>query len=301
MDQADKATLRLAIGTGLATLVAYGLALSTPFMVCLMAMVVLSGSGAPLPLVKGAVLAGVLAVVLGAGVLMVPVLEHYALAGVMLTTALLYALFFTRARVANPLTTNPLSPVTTIGVVAITLIPALGVADQALAFGVINGLVVGLLIGLLVNVASHALFPDPPGKTGAKPTASVLDPETARWMALRATVVVMPMVLLALTNPSFYVATIMKTVALAQQASTLSARSAGKILIGSTLAGAAMALAVWIGLSMRPNLWMLMLWLMAVDPLGRRQAVRRPAIVVAACVLEGRPDHDDDPLRSGDR
>ena len=129
----------------------------------------------------------------------------------MLTTALLYALFFTRARIANPLTTNPLSPVTTIGVVAITLIPALGVAEQALAFGVINGLVVGLLIGLLVNVASHALFPDPPGKTGAKPTPSLLDPQTARWMALRATVVVMPMVLLALTNPSFYVATIMRT------------------------------------------------------------------------------------------
>ena len=124
MDQADKATLRLAIGTGLATLVAYGLALSTPFMVCLMAMVVLSGPGAPLPLLKGVALAGILAVVLGAGVLMVPILEHYALAGVMLTTALLYALFFTRARVANPLTTNPLSPVTTIGVVAITLIPS---------------------------------------------------------------------------------------------------------------------------------------------------------------------------------
>ena len=264
MDQADKATLRLAIGTGFATLVAYGLALSTPFMVCLMAMVVLSGPGAPLPLLKGVVLAGILAAVLAAGVLMVPVLEHYALAGVMLTTALLYALFFTRARVSNPLTTNPLSPVTTIGVVAITLIPVLGVAEQALAFGVINGLVVGLLIGLLVNVASHALFPDPPGQTGAAPTPSQLDPRTARWLALRATVVVMPMFLLALTNPSFYVATIMKTVAIAQQASTLSARSAGKILIGSTLMGAAMALAIWIGLSMRPNLWMLMLWLMAV-------------------------------------
>jgi len=264
MDQADKATLRLAIGLGLTTLVAYGLAISAPFMVCLMAIVVLTGPGAPLPLLKGAVFAGVLATVLAAGVLMVPVLEHYALAGVMLTTALLYALFFTRARVANPLTTNPLSPVTTIGVVAITLIPALGVAEQALAFGVINGLVIGLLIGLLVNVASHALFPDPPGRTGATPTPSLLDPNTARWMALRATVVVMPMVLLALTNPSFYVATIMKTVALAQQASTLSARSAGKILVGSTLTGAAMALAVWIGLSMRPNLWMLMLWLMAV-------------------------------------
>jgi hypothetical protein len=68
MDQADKATLRLAIGTGLATLVAYGFALSMPFMVCLIAMVVLSGSGPPPPLLKGVVLAGVLAIVLGAGV-----------------------------------------------------------------------------------------------------------------------------------------------------------------------------------------------------------------------------------------
>jgi hypothetical protein len=195
---------------------------------------------------------------------MVPILEHYAMAGVMLTTALLYALFFTRARIANPLTTNPLSPMTTIGVVAVTLIPALGVAEQALAFGVINALVAGLLIGLLVNVASHALFPNPPGTSGAKPTGGLLDPQTARWMALRATVVVMPMYLLALTNPSFYAATVMKTVALAQQASTLSARSAGKILVGSTLAGAAMALAVWIGLSLHPNLWMLTLWLTAV-------------------------------------
>jgi hypothetical protein len=264
MNQADKATLRLAIGLGLATLVAYGLAISQPFMVCLMAIAVLSGSGPPLPLVKGAVVAGVIGLVLAAGVLMVPILEHYALAGVLLTTALLYALFFTRARVANPLTTNPLSPLTTIGVVAITLIPALGVAEQALAFGVINALVVGLFMGVLVNIASHALFPDPPGESGAKPAPGVLDPQTARWLALRATVVVMPMYLLALTNPSFYVATVMKTVTLAQQASTLSARSAGKILMGSTLAGAAMALAVWVGLSMHPNLWMLTLWLTAV-------------------------------------
>ena len=264
MEQADKATLRLGIGLGLTTLVAYGLAISQPFMVCLMAIAVLSGSGPPLPLVKGAVVAALVALVLAAGVLMVPILEHYALAGVMLTTALLYALFFTRARVANPLTTNPLSPLTTIGVVAITLIPALGVAEQALAFGVVSALAVGLLMGVLVNIASHALFPDPPGERGAKPTPGLLEPQTARWMALRATVVVMPMYLLALTNPSFYVATVMKTVTLAQQAGTLSARSAGKILMGSTLAGAAMALAIWIGLSMHPTLWMLALWLTAV-------------------------------------
>ena len=52
-------------------------------------------------------------------------------------------------------------------------------------------------------------------------------------------------------------------VALAQQASSVTARSAGKLIVGATLMGAGMAALVWLGLSLRPNLWMLMLWLMA--------------------------------------
>ena len=41
MSPGDKATLRLAIGLGLAVLVAYGLALAVPFVVCMMSVVVL--------------------------------------------------------------------------------------------------------------------------------------------------------------------------------------------------------------------------------------------------------------------
>ena len=73
----------------------------------------------------------------------------------------------------------------------------------------------------------------------------------------------MPVFVLALTNPSFYMAAVMKTVALAQQAGETDARSAGRELVGSTLVGAAIAAAVWTGLSIWPSLWMLMLWLMA--------------------------------------
>ena len=73
----------------------------------------------------------------------------------------------------------------------------------------------------------------------------------------------MPVFVLALTNPSFYLAAIMKTVALGQQAGSTSARSAGQELVGSTLMGAAIAAVVWFGLSLRPNLWMLMLWMVA--------------------------------------
>ena len=67
----------------------------------------------------------------------------------------------------------------------------------------------------------------------------------------------MPVFVLALINPAFYLAVIMKTVTVGQQADSTNARSAGRELVGSTLMGAFMATVVWGGLSLRPNLWML--------------------------------------------
>src|SRR5262245_30781254 len=134
MDHADKAVLRLGVGLGLSVLTAYGLALTAPFVICVMAVLLLCKPGPPIPFLKGAVMAVVIAALLVAGVLVVPLLEHYPVTGVMLTGALLYAVFFTGARSANPLTV--------ILVMAFTMIPVAGVADQALttvlsvAFGV---------------------------------------------------------------------------------------------------------------------------------------------------------------------
>jgi hypothetical protein len=93
--------------------------------------------------------------------------------------------------------------------------------------------------------------------------ASRPDRESARWIAWRGMLIVMPVFMLALTNPSFYMAAIMKTVALGQQAGETDARHAGRELVGSTLMGALIALVVWLGLSLWPSLWMLILWLMA--------------------------------------
>lgn len=255
MHRADKAVLRLAVGLGLAVLIAYGLALTAPFVVCVAAVLVLCKPGPPLPLLKGAIGALVIAALMAMGVLLVPILENYALAGVVLTGVLLYALFFSGVRNANPLTT--------ILVMAVTMIPVVGVVEQVLAFSVGVTLAVGIGTGVLVSGVSHALFPDPPLTAGDKAAPAAPSREEASWTALRATVVVMPVFVLALTNPSFYLAAIMKTVALGQQAGTTHARSAGQELVGSTLVGAAMAAAVWFGLQLRPNLWMLMLWMVA--------------------------------------
>ena len=104
MAPADKAALRLTVGLGVAALVAYGFALPMPFVVCVMAAILLSKPGPPMPLARGAATALVLAIMLTAGVLMVPVLENYALTGVLLTATVLYAVFYKGLRAANPVT-----------------------------------------------------------------------------------------------------------------------------------------------------------------------------------------------------
>ena len=289
MHPADKAALRLAIGLGLAVLVAYGLALPVPFVVCVMAVLVLCKPGPPLPLVKGAILALVFAALVAAGVVMVPLLEHYALAGVLLTAVVLYGIFYAGFIHGNPLTM--------ILVISFALIPVAGVADQALVGMLSLTLAVGILTGTLVSALATAFFPDPPAPAGQRAEAPVVSHETAGWIALRAVLIVMPVFVLALANPSLYLAAIMKTVALGQQAGETDARSAGRELVGSTLVGALMALAVWLGLSLWPSLWMLMLWLMAAAlwagsaMFGARASAWRPSFwsnaLITALILLG--------------
>jgi hypothetical protein len=255
MHRSDKAVLRLAIGLGLAVLISYGLALAAPFVVCVMTVLMLCKPGPPIPFGKGVVLALVVGALLVTGALMVPILQHYAVAGVLLTGVLLWVVFFSGARSANPLTIFM--------VVAVTIIPVAGVADQALVSKFAVAFVVGIATGILVSGLSHGLFPDAPAAGGMAAAPAPASAETASWDALRATLVVMPVFVVALTNPATYVPAVIKTVTLATQAGSTSARSAGQELVGSTLMGAFMAAFAWLGLSLWPNLWMLMLWLVA--------------------------------------
>jgi len=261
MNPGDKAALRLAIGLGLAVLVAYGLAMTLPFVACMMTVLLLCKPGPPIPFVKGMVLVVVVGGLLAAGVLMVPLLEHYAVAGVVLTGALLYAVYLAGARRANPLTV--------ILVIAFAAIPVAGVAEQALAAALGKAMAVGLGIGILVSGVSHAFFPDAtapapvPAGPAPPPSPVAVSAEAAHRAALQATLVIMPVFVLALNNPAAFLPAIMKSGALGQQAGSTGAGSAGRELVGSTFVSALMAAAVWLGLSLWPNLWMLILWMMA--------------------------------------
>ena len=125
--------------------------------------------------------------------------------------------------------------------------------------------------------------------------------EAAAWIALRATVIVMPVFVLALTNPSLYLAAIMKTVTLGQQAGETTARSAGKELVGSTLMGALVGACVWLGLSLLANLWMLALWLMAAALWCGSAMFGSAAHAFPTVLLEQCTDHGADPARPRDR
>ena len=75
----------------------------------------------------------------------------------------------------------------------------------------------------------------------------------------------MPVFMMALTNPAMYLQCVMKTVGMGQQAGATNARTAGRELVGSTLVGGVLAMLVWGGLTLQPNLWMFALWTAAVS------------------------------------
>jgi hypothetical protein len=212
--------------------------------------------------VKGVVFAMIVGVLLAAGVLMVPVLEHYPIPGVLVTAVLLHRVYLAGARAPGLPTAIP--------VIALAAIPVVGVAEQALAGALAVAVAVGLGTGVLVGTFSHALFPDTGPAAPAKAPTPV-DADAARRGALQATLVILPVFALALTNPAAWFAAILKSSALGQLPGAAHAGTAGRELVGSTLMGAAMAAVVWSGLSLCPTLWMLMLWMvLATLWAGRR-------------------------------
>ena len=265
MHNADRAVLRIGTGIGLATGICYGLALPMPHLGVIMAWVVLCRPGEPLGLKKGLAGGILLLGIMASGVLLVPLLTHYALAAVLLVGLLLY-LLMQQAMAGKGAAAMLL-------IMAITVIPVAGLIEQSLAIAIAQMMGLGILIGTLVNRMAHALFPPQP-VAGAAARAAPPPPEHPERLALRAVAMVLPVWLLALGNPAFYIPAMMKTVTLAQQSTSLNARQAGQELVLSTLMGALLAFALWLGLSLWPSLLMLVLILALMTLWLARRLVR---------------------------
>jgi hypothetical protein len=255
--------LRLSFGTALCLAASFGLALPIPFLAPMLALMMLAAMNRPLPFKASLGLILILMLTTGTGLLLIPLLRYYPFSGVLLVGLCLFLAFGYGLRGGNPL-------VATFLVVGLTLISSAGTAEFALALEVIVALVKGLFLAVTTLSISHWLFPDPASAPPAKPGPS-LTPSESSWLALRATLVVLPTFLLAMIDPASYLPIIMKAVSLGQQSCATSARSAGQELLGSTLLGGLMAILFWCALSLFVNLWMFFLWILLFGLLVARK------------------------------
>lgn len=254
MPVAARRVFRLSLTVALALAVGYGLGLPLPYLAPLFALFL---TAAPAPPLGAKGLLGLILVVLltlGVGLLLVPLLTYYPVVGVLLVAVGLFFSAYLTVGGGKAL----LGTLLTVGV---TLISAAGTVDYGLAVAVIQTLVLGIGVAVACHWVVYPWFAEDavPAKK-ASPAGAGGD--QAHWIALRATLIVLPAYLLALTNPAMYLAVIMKSVSLGQQGSAVSVRDAGRELLGSTFLAGCLAILFWFVLGLAVNLWMYFWWML---------------------------------------
>jgi hypothetical protein len=245
---------RLSLTLAMSLAGAYALQLPLPFLAPLFALLFTAAPAPPMGMkgLFGLILA--VLITLGVGLLLIPLLIHYPVSAILIVAVGLYFSSYLTLNMRKGL----IGVLLTVG---FTLISAAGMVSYSLAVSVITALVLGIGLAIVCQWIVYPWFPEdvspvkkakPPGNTATQ----------SNWIALRATLIVLPAYLLALTNPSMYLAIIMKSVSLGQQGSTVSARDAGKELLGSTFLGGYFAILFWFMLDMVTNLWMFFLWML---------------------------------------
>lgn len=246
--------LRLAWGVALCLAVSFGIGLPVPILAPVFAVLLLAMRSQPLPLRAAPALALLVLLACGSGLLLIPLLRHAPLAGVLLVGVGVFLTLRYALKGGNGLLANLL-------VIGLTMIAAAGTSDFTLALSVVEALAKGMLLAVLGTSVAHTLFPEP-ANAPVQPVPPLLGSEHVSWVALRATLIVMPAFLLALIAPDQYMPLIMKAVSVGQQAGETRARHASRELIGSTLLAGVLAIALWVALSLFVHLWMFFLWVL---------------------------------------
>jgi hypothetical protein len=247
-------TFRLASVVALSLAFAYGLGVPLPFFAPLFGLLLTVAPAPPMRL-KG--LLGLLLIVtitLGVGLVLTPLLGKYPVSAILIIAAGLYLSTFVSVGLRKGL----IGILLTMG---FTLIPAAGLVDYSAAVMVVDALLLGIGLAILSQWIVYPFFPEDPRKE-IPARRSTVDASQVGWIALRATLIVLPPVLMAFSNPSLYLPVIMKSVLLAQQESVVSARSAGRALLGATFLAGLLAILFWFALKIYPSLWMFFLWML---------------------------------------
>lgn len=255
MHDLDRKAIRFALAIALSLAIAYGVGMPLPFIA---PMFVVLLSAMPGPPMGPKQLFGLLLIVilsLTVGVLLIPMLQHYPSTAVLVVAAGVFFSMYLTLIVGKRL-------LGTFLIIGFTLISVAGSVDYLLATTVIYALALGIATAVVSQWLIYPFLPDlasPPASPENTPSTE----SQSNWLALRATLIVMPAYLLALTNPSQYLMTIMKSVSLGQQTSLMDAHHAGRELLGSTFIAGVMAILFWKLLQLAPTLWMFSLWMFA--------------------------------------
>jgi len=247
---AEQRILRLAVGTSVTLFVSQALGWNQGYIAAVLAASLLA---VPMPapgLKTGLTFLVVLTSVLVLGLLMVPMLETMALAGLLLLILLFFHLFLFGARGGSAV-------LVTLAITGLAVVPVVGVLSQAAAIGVIQGLLKSGILAVAMLWIAHALFPDPPlaapDGPPAPPPRSAID--TPVSLAARSTLVTVPVIVwLLATGATSAIAVAIKVASMGQQAGAEASRQAGRALLLSTLIGGLAAIVIWLVLRVWPSL-----------------------------------------------
>jgi hypothetical protein len=251
---AARRVFRLSLTVALSLACGYALQLPLPYLAPIFGLMITAKPAGPMGLQGLVGLIVLVSVTMGAGLLLVPVLINYPFTGLLIVASGLF--------ISNDLSVNKgKAAVGAFLTVGLTLLTAAGVASFVVALSVAKALGIGIAVAVLCQWIVCQLFPEDPVQMSQAPEKSP-DREKSGWIALRATLIVMPAYLLALINPAMYLPIIMKSVSLGQQGMETGPGGAGRELLGSTLLGGFFAIVFWGALGLLPNLWMFFLWML---------------------------------------
>lgn len=250
---AARRVFRLALTTALALALAYALGLGVPFLAPLFAVLLTAGGNPPPGPRQLLVLIIALCASLGVGVLLGPLLQHAPAAALLAIALGLYA--------SNRLAIVGGKAVPgTLLALGFTVIPAASSISQALASALIGALVLGVIVAVICQWLVYPWFPEDPGPRPAPPPPG--GASQGNWLALRATLVVLPALILTLNNPAAYMPLTIKSILLGREASELRLRGAAREMLGATALGGLCAIAIWLCLSLAVELWFFFGWIL---------------------------------------
>jgi len=191
----------------------------------------------PMPapsLKKGIIFVLALAVPAYGVIFLLPVMDNYRLAAILILIAACFWSFYYSAKGGSPV----LGAFLTMG---LALLTAVG-SDSIDALLMVNmALVINAVIAMLFVWLAHAFFPDPPRPANQGPRPSPPTPEraVAIWSAWRATVIVFPVMFFFLLyqGSASYLVVMIKVASMGQQVENDTTRAAGKSLLMSTVIG----------------------------------------------------------------